>query len=186
MPRRRAWASPCGSAGWFGFGLAFVPVRSITPVEAAVAVAIAGSVLATALPAFVRNLHASELVEPIDGLNRIASRASAQSASRPVLTAYPPSVPLTPAVVPAGARAEDPPGTWDHPSWRMLDFAFETPHSYAFAFDSRNGSDVSTFVARAHGDLDGDGSLSEFLISGEIRAGGTPTVGTLEMSREIE
>lgn len=161
-------------------------MRSITPVEAAVAVAIAGSVLATALPAFVRNLHASELVEPIDGLNRIASRASALGASRPLPGAYPPSVPLTPAVVPAGARAEDPPGTWDHPSWRLLDFSFDSPHSYAFAFESKNAPDLSSFVARAHGDLDGDGSLSEFSISGETRAGGTPSIGTLEMSREIE
>ena len=161
-------------------------MRSLTPVEAAVAVAVAGSVLATALPAFVRNLHASQLVEPIDGLNRIATRASALAASRPTASAYPESVSLTPAIVPARARAQDPPGTWDHPTWRLLDFSFDVPHSYSFAFESRNGADVSSFVARAQGDLDGDGSLSEFFIGGETRAGGTPTIAPMEMVREIE
>lgn len=150
------------------------------------AVAVVGSVLATALPAFVRNLHASELVEPIDGLNRLASRASALAASRPLVEAYPESVPLTPAVVPAGSRVLDPPGTWDHPTWRLLDFQFDVPHSYSFSFESKNGQDVASFVARANGDLDGDGSLSEFEIRGETRAGGTPTVGPMEMSREVE
>jgi hypothetical protein len=158
----------------------------LTPVEAAVAVAVAGSVLATALPAFVKNLHASELVEPLDGLARIGARASALAASRPVAQAYPDSVPLTPSVVPAGVRVTDPPGTWDHPTWRLLDFSFEVPHSYSFEFESKNGPDVSTFTARAHGDLDGDGSLSEFELSGRTRAGGTPEVGPTEMFREIE
>jgi hypothetical protein len=161
-------------------------VRPLSPVEAAVAVAIAGSVLATALPAFIKNLHASELVEPIDGLGRIASRATALSASRALEVAYPESVPLTPAEVPAKTQVQDPPGTWDHPTWRALDFSFTVPHSFSFAFDSKNAADVSVFLAKAHGDLDGDGSLSTFEISGETRAGGEPTIGQLEMYREIE
>src|SRR5688500_7305952 len=99
-------------------------MRSLTPLEAAVLVAIAGSVLATALPAFVKNLHASELVEPVDGLARIATRATALAASRPAATAYPDSVERTPAEVPAATRVADPPGTWDHPTWRHLDFGF--------------------------------------------------------------
>jgi hypothetical protein len=161
-------------------------VRALTPVEAAVAVAVLGSVLATALPAFIRNLHASELVEPIDGLGRIATRATALAASHPTELAYPDSVPLTPADVPAGTRVQDPPGTWDHPTWRLLDFSFSVPHSFSFEFDSKNAPDVSVFLAKAHGDLDGDGSLSSFEISGETRTGGEPTIGQLDMYREIE
>jgi hypothetical protein len=38
----------------------------------------------------------------------------------------------------------------------------------------------------AHGDLDGDGSLSTFEISGECREGSEPVVFTLMMSREVE
>lgn len=161
-------------------------MRSLTPVEAAVAVAILGSVLATALPSFVRNLHASALVEPIDGLGRIATRATALAASRPTENAYPGSVGLTPATVPAGQRVADAPATWDHPTWRELGFGFTVPHSFSFLFDSKNAPDLSTFRAVAHGDLDGDGSLSTFEIGGEVHAGGEPTTGALDMFREVE
>ncbi len=158
----------------------------MTPVEAAIAVAVAGSVLATALPAFVRNLHASELVEPIDGLNRIATRATARAVSEPLSNAYPESVGLTPAQVPAGTRVTDPPGTWDQPTWRELDFGFTVPHSFSFAFESKGGPEGSSFTARAAGDLDGDGTQSSFSLGGEMRAPGAPSIGSMDMYREIE
>ncbi len=161
-------------------------MRSFTPVEAAVAVAVAGSVLATALPAFIRNLHGSKLVEPVDGLNRIATRATALAAGRPVAAAYPESVGLTPAQVPAGVRVVDPPGTWDHPTWRSLEFDLTVPHSFSFAFESGGSSDVARFRARALGDLDGDGSTSELGISGEAPSAGEPSVSPMDLHREIE
>ena len=161
-------------------------MRALTPVEAAVMVAVLGSVFATALPAFVRNLHASKLVEPVDGLNRIATRATALAAGRPMANAYPDSVGPTPAEVPAGTTVTDPPGTWDNPTWRLLDFSWNVPHAFSFSFESRNTPDVSSFVARSHGDLDGDGSLSSFEISGSMRQIGEPSIGPLDMSREIE
>jgi hypothetical protein len=162
------------------------PVRSLTPLEAAVGVAVVGSVMAAAVPAFVRNVHASKLVEPIDGLSRIATRATALSAGRPVESAYPASAPLTPAEVPAGVRVTDPPGTWEHPTWRLLDFELSVPHSFSFAFESGGSAEVAVFRAVARGDLDGDGSLSELSVSGETRAGGEPRVFPMDMYREVE
>lgn len=161
-------------------------MRSLTPIEAAVAVAVAGAVLATALPAFIQNLHASKLVEPVDGLNRIATRATALAAARAVAAAYPESVGLTPAQVPAGARVTDPPGTWDHPTWRLLDFGFTVPHCFSFAFESGGSPEHAAFRARAAGDLDGDGSTSELAISGEVKAGGEPVIFPMDMYREVE
>jgi hypothetical protein len=161
-------------------------MRSLTLLEAAIAVAVGGSVLAAAMPAFVRNLHASRLAEPIDGLGRIATRASALAHGAPPVTAYPESVPLTPEKVAQGEATIDPPGTWNHPSWRKLAFEWTVPHRYAFAFDSRNGADRAVFHARAHGDLDGDGVLSTFSISGESRQGGSPTTSALDVNREVE
>ncbi len=161
-------------------------MRSLTPVEAAVAVAVFGSVLATALPAFVQNLHASRLVEPIDGLNRIATRATTLAAARPAQVAYPESVALTPEQVPQGERVSDAPGTWDHPTWRELGFSITVPHSYSFGFESQNAIGESHFRAVAHGDLDGDGNLSTFEISGRARDGTPPSVTPLEMTREVE
>lgn len=162
------------------------PVRSLSPVEAAAGVAVLGSVLAVAVPAFLDNLHASRLAEPIDGLKHIASRATALAASRPAEMAYPPSVAMTPAEVPRGEIVEDPEGTWDHPTWRQLDFAWTVPHAFSFAFESANGPEHSVFRAWAHGDLDGDGVLSTFQISGESREGKLPVVHPLQSDREIE
>ena len=161
-------------------------MRSLTPLEAAVFVAVAGSLLATALPSFVRNLHASRLVEPIDGLNRIATRATALAVGRAAHAAYPESVPLTPENVPRGERVTDPPGTWDHASWRELEFSWTVPHSYSFEFSSQNAPGHATFRARAHGDLDGDGVLSTFELAGESRDGAEPVVAPMEITREVE
>ena len=161
-------------------------MRSLSPVEAAVAVAVAGSVLAVGVPAFVRNLHASRLVEPIDGLKRISERALALAADRPARGAFPDGVGWTPNEVPRGDRVLDPPGTWSHPTWVALDFGFKDPHSYAFAFESDNKLGVARFQARARGDLDGDGQFSDFSVSGEARDGARPLAFAVEMNREVE
>ena len=161
-------------------------MRSLSPVEAALCAAIGGSVLAVGIPAFVRDLHASRLVEPIDGLNRIAAAAAARAASESAVTPYPEGVGRTPSVVPMGKPAQDPPGTWDHPTWRLLDFRLEEPHAFSFAFESENGPDGSRFRATARGDLDGDGNLSTFVVSGTSPKGGAPSTAPLAMHREVE
>jgi hypothetical protein len=155
-------------------------------VEAALAIAIGGSVLASAIPAFLRNLHASRLVEPIDGLQHIAMRATQLAAAKPAEVAYPESVPLTPAQVPRGERVTDPPGTWNHRTWRLLEFEWMVPHSFSFTFESKSGKGQAAFLARAHGDLDGDGILSTFEIGGESRDGAEPTTSPMVIRREVE
>lgn len=161
-------------------------MRSLTPVEGAVAFAILGSLLAVSVPAFVRNLHASRFAEPLDGVQRLSARASALADASPQQSAYPESAPLTPAEVPRAALVTDPPGTWDHPTWRLLDFSLQVPHAYSFEFQSKNGADVSTFSAIAHGDLDGDGVRSSFTIKGEVKPGEPARVLPLEVVREVE
>ena len=137
-------------------------------------------------PAFLKNLRASRLTEPMDRLAFIASRATALAAGRPVESAYPGSAPLTPATVPRGELLQDPPGTWDHATWRSLGFRFEEPHAYSYAFESENGAERSTFRATASGDLDGDGNLSTFVITGESARGGAPKTDSIAMQREVE
>lgn len=161
-------------------------MRVLSPVEAAALLSLGGSVLAVAVPAFVRNLHASRLVEPVDGLNRIAARATALAAAEPPEAAYPETVPLTPTEVPRGAARLDAPGTWNHATWRMLDFSFTVPHSYSFSFESQNAPGRAVFRAVAHGDLDGDGLLSTFEVSGESKDGVAPTTFPMESRREVE
>lgn len=161
-------------------------MRSLSPVEAALCAAIGGSVLAVGIPAFVRDLHASRLVEPIDGLNRIASAAAARASSHSAAAPYPESVGRTPASVPVGKPAQDPPGTWDHPTWTSLGFGFSRPHSYSFELESGARGRRAWYRAAASGDLDGDGQLSEFSVRGEVAEGREPVTFPMEMYREIE
>jgi hypothetical protein len=163
-----------------------MPARQLSPVEVALGVSLAGCVLLSAAPAFVKNLRASRLSEPMERLSELASRATARAAGEPVETAYPGAAPLTPAAVPRGELADDPPGTWDHATWRLLGFRLEVPHAYSYAFESKNGAERSSFVATAKGDLDGDGSTSTFVITGDYSKDGAPAVGPLSMHREVE
>ncbi len=142
-------------------------MRSFTPLEAAVGVALIGSVLAVSVPAFVRNSSSSRLAEATNGLNRIGDRAIAGAAGKTCANAFPAAAPLTPETVPRGKPAVDgEPDPWQHPTWRALDFRASppgVPHSFSFQFD-RSGDG---FVAHAHGDLDGDGTTSTFEIRGK-------------------
>ena len=161
-------------------------MRPLAPVEAVFIAAVGSSVLCAAVPAFVRNLRASRLAEPVDGLQKIAARASMLAAGRPTQIAYPPSVGLTPSRIAAGVTQLDAEGTWDHPTWRLLGFRFTTPHAFAFAFQSQCDAAQGSFLATAHGDLDGDGLLSTFEIRGDVRGGAEPEIGRLDVWREVE
>ncbi len=154
--------------------------RTLSPIELAVVFALVGSVLAVAVPTFVREVHASRLSEPIDGLKRIGAGAIEYAQAHPLpATAqggqgFPPSAPMTPAVPPRGRCEPDAPGAWEEPGWRDLDFRpvqAGAPHCFSFAFDSSLAPDRSSFQAHSHGDLDGDGILSTFQISGQYREG---------------
>jgi hypothetical protein len=144
--------------------------RSIGAVELALVFALVGSLLATTVPTFVRNVHASHFVEPVAGLQRLGAHALSYARGRPVGQAFPPSVALTPSAPPRGHCAADPPDIWEHPTWRALEFVpapLGQPHCYSFGFDSTLAPSKSTFRAHAHGDLDGDGITSTFEVTGE-------------------
>jgi hypothetical protein len=153
------------------YGLGVLENR--TPVELAVAAAVLGSLLAVAVPGFIRNLSASKLTEPVEGLDAIVTGAIAYAEGRPQELAFPPGAPLTPAEVPRGTRVVDPPEAWEHLTWRSLQFRRDDPHAFSFRFDSVFDPAQQTFVftAAAHGDLDGDGVLSTFEVRGEKRPG---------------
>ena len=158
-------------------------------VEAAVAVAIFGSLLAVAVPAFVRELHASRFVEPVDGLGRMATAALDGSHGKPAGEAFPPTALLTPSVVPRGKLEVDPPGTWDKPTWQALHFqpvAAGAPHAFAFAFENAASAAMSRFVARAHGDLDGDGNTSTFEVRGRTEGAAATIDPGMYVEAELE
>jgi len=149
----------------------------------AVIFSVVGTLLAVGVPAFVRELHASHFVEPVDGLARIQTGAVAYAqahAAAGVAEAVPPSAPVTPATPPRGTRTADPAGTWDAPTWKSLAFHpgsdATAPHAYAFGFDSTRAPAAASFRAHAHGDLDGDGVTSTFEVTGHTDHAGELTL----------
>jgi hypothetical protein len=171
----------CGRAGQ----------RGLTAIEIALTFAIVGSLLAVAAPAFIRDLKSSKLAEPVDGVKAMAERATAYAQAHDVPHAYPPSAPLTPAVIPRGMRVVDPLGTWDHATWKALGFRASpegVPHAFAFELGTTLAATRSSFVARAHGDLDGDGVTSTFEVTGHDQTGEPgPTVDPgMVVEAEIE
>lgn len=160
--------------------------RAWSALQIALAIAFGGTVLAIFIPSFLRNLQASRLTEAVQGVNAIAAGAMAYARDKNPAEAFPPSAPLTPAEVPRGDRVTDPPGTWDHLTWNVLGFSMNHAHYFCFAFESNRGPKRSTFVARAHGDLDGDGERSTFELRGEALPEGARVLPGLYVEREVE
>ncbi len=148
--------------------------RGLSTIETAIAISIAGILLCIAIPAFVRNLHASSFAEVTEGLGRLSEHAVQRAQRRPTEDAFPRSAPLTPESPPRGHKEKDAPGTWGHPTWIALDFQATvdgTPHAFSYAFDSTEGAEESSYAAHAHADLDGDGQTSSFTVRGRAKAG---------------
>ena len=159
----------------------------MTAVEIALVLSISGSVLAASVPTFLRQLHASRFVEAEDGLAAIAQNALVYSQGKELAASFPLSAPLTPAEVPRGVAVTDPPGTWDHPTWKALSFSQDTAHRFAFSFDVANDGSRIWFTARANGDLSGDGITSVFEVVGERRMGQSAVVlPGVAVHREVE
>lgn len=160
--------------------------RGIGAVQVALLVSLLASLLCIFVPEFVRNLHASKLAEALDGLSAISGSATMLGASLPPEIALPESAPRTPRDVPAGRRVTDPPGTWQHPTWRTLGYRIEGPHCFSFSFESGVAASSAYFVASAYGDLDGDGELSRLSVFGDVAGGKGPVVYPVQMDREVE
>jgi hypothetical protein len=161
-------------------------MRTLTPVELAALTAVVGSVLAVMVPSFVRNVHASYVSEATSGVNSLAARAAARYEAAQATNALAESAPLTPSSVPRGARVKDPPGTWEHPTWKALEFGFTTPHAYSFAFNLEVTPELAKFGAVAHGDLDGDAVLSTIALEGSFRPGKAVELSAMDIQHEIE
>lgn len=156
-------------------------------VEIAIGFSLLSSVAAVAIPTFLREVKSSRFVEPIEGITALGASAityaSAHAGPGTVQLAFPRTAPLTPATPPRGKLVVDPLGTWRDPTWTALgfpvvgsgfDFADGAPHAYSFAFESAAGPARSAFKAVAHGDLDGDGTLSTFELTGSDTSAAGP------------
>lgn len=147
--------------------------RGLSVVELAATLSISGSLLAIMVPVVSREVRTSKFIEPMDGISHLGTHAMLFALGRPPSNAFPDTAPLTPKEVPQGTREVDPPGTWDHPTWQALRFRPSpegVPHAFSFSFQSESAPGESSFMARAHGDLDGDGIRSTFEVGGHARS----------------
>jgi hypothetical protein len=161
----------------------------LTLLQLAAAFGIGGSLLAVAVPTFVTNLRASKLSEPTENLGRIVRNAISYGDTHAEPESFPPSVELTPKDVPRGNLVKDPPGTWDHLTWRALDFRIDDEHAFSYEFTSAYDPTSGTmrFETTSHGDLDGDGALSTFTVYGEKARGHAARALTgMYVARELE
>lgn len=158
-------------------------------VQIAVGIGLTGSLLCIAVPSFIENLRASKLSEPVANLRTIVSGAITYGGKHDGETSLPPSVELTPKDVPKGVTVVDPKGTWDHLTWRALGFGLTEAHAFSYQFGMKYDpiAAKTSFEVTAHGDLDGDGSLSTFSVFGEkTRDGGTRALSGMYVDREVE
>lgn len=148
-----------------------------TGTELAAAFAVGFGVLAVVVPSCLRSVRLSRTAEATENLERLGRAVVALDPTRPVAAA-----PLTPAIVPRGAPASDPEGTWEHPAWKALGFAIDEPHWYAYRVD------VDDHQVRlvAHGDLDGDGLLSTYTRTIGHDAKGWVPSNALVISADLE
>lgn len=98
---------------------------------------------------------------------------------------FPASTGLTPPVVPAGTKFVPAPDTWSQPTWKAIGFRVESPLYYAYEIEvARDGKSA---IARARGDLDGDGVQSTFEIPMELSPEGELLVATqIKIENEFE
>lgn len=131
-------------------------------------------------------------MEPTEGLDRIKNGARAfyqnprhdQQGQR-----LPARFPRSTARTPAAPRCEKlatPPGRWQAPGWKELQFAIEEPHYYSFEFLSSGSGLGAVFTARSYGDLDCDGTLSTFELRGSVDPQGQVKVVGPIIWNEIE
>ena len=153
-----------------------------TPLQAAIAVSLAGFVLAAFVPTYVRNLRLSKVAESATELNRMHSGAAAyfatpwtpegRAAGAPPLEHCLPlgagPTPEVPSEEPVEIDFADPdlPGS---ETWRGLAFVPDGPVRFRYSFvpvepgcDLRSPEGTYLVTLRAEGDLDGDGARSLF------------------------
>jgi Tfp pilus assembly protein PilE len=134
---------------------------------------------AVAIPAFMDYMKRSKKTESALQLNKLAKnakRAYAETGSFP-----PGSAPLTPAepccgqprnhcrAVPAQYAAD--------PVWKSLDFQIDEPTLFQYSYTA--SADGQSFVAKAVGDLDCDGTFITYELNGRV-SNGNPSMTLIE------
>ena len=158
--------------------------RGFTLIELMIVVAILGILAAVAIPAFINYMKRAKTSEATVNVDRmyegtvayfekkhVKSGVSSLSSSNCLPTAA-----TKPGTVPKGIEEIGDPAAWySVDTWKDLDFAMSDNHIYQYAFVTPDGGkcaiSAGAFTAAAHGDIDGDGTTSDFLREAAIESG---------------
>lgn len=157
--------------------------RGFSTLQVATAIVVFGTALGVIGVGCWRALRFSRGAEATEYLQRLSDGAAAATHESPAIALS--SAPLTPAEVPRGAPVSDPPGTWDHPSFKAAHFKIEEPHWYSYQLDVPLDA-TKPARAIAHGDLDGDGVTSTFERTIRRASTGWEVTPELRVVRELE
>lgn len=153
--------------------------KGFTLIEMMIVVAIIGILASIATPAFIKYVKQSKTSEATINLKTMGDGASSYYQTEhfddeglPVLERQFPG-PNTeakhPGTVPPGTKAVLDVSAWQATPWFELNFSVSKPHYYQYAYQRMANN---AFSARARGDLDADGTVSLFVVSGVADSSG--------------
>ena len=155
-------------------------MSGFTLIELMIVVAIIGILAAVAIPAFIKYIRKSKTVEATEGLDKVKAGAKQYFQTDHYNSAgnlYPKQFPSAVGRTPATKCCNDPstapkcspnPDGWTAGTWHALHFQLTDPHYFQWNFVSGGSVKSSTFEAHAYGDLDCDGTSSDYHILGSV------------------